>query len=330
MPTARPIRRRLDGLSPYDTEAVQRWAIQRVTDEVVRSGTVRARLLVLCDDHVEDLDLAPLTEGDPVATFAALATRPGVEHRVLCGHLEDAGNHVAWVFGARTDDERSFWFATRPFRRLPGNLGSGESTWNLSWGVALEGVVGPARSLHRPGPPITLLPAEPPPMPKIGGRVDSAPPNADIPTDPIAATNVVNQLGDEQRAVLHGFDGVGVFVFRGRELERWQIQGEIPMGLDDLVRAICVRGAAPSAVATMRLDVFEHAGTVYRVVRTVGEGAGMRFERIAALQFAPGDTEIASQVQLFGSTPTRLAPGDGWIGVAPVTDLDLFTLGPEA
>jgi hypothetical protein len=158
----------LDGLSPYDTEAVQRWAIQRVTDEVVRSGTVRARLLVLCDDHVEDLDLAPLTEGDPVATFAALATRPGVEHRVLCGHLEDAGNHVAWVFGARTDDERSFWFATRPFRRLPGNLGSGESTWNLSWGVALEGVVGPARSLHRPGPPITLLPAEPPPMPKIG------------------------------------------------------------------------------------------------------------------------------------------------------------------
>lgn len=55
----------------------------------------------------------------------------------------------------------------------------------------------------------------------------------------------MNQLGDEQRAVLHGFDGVGVFVFRGRELERWQIQGEIPMGLDDLVRAICARGAAP-------------------------------------------------------------------------------------
>ena len=80
----------------------------------------------------------------------------------------------------------------------------------------------------------------------------------------------------------------------------------------------------------MRLDVFEHAGTVYRAVRPVGEGAGMRFERIAALQFARGDTEKASQVQLFGSTPTRLAPGDGWIGVAPVTDLDLFTLGPEA
>ena len=44
MPTARPIRRTLDGLSRYDTEAVQRWAIQRVTDEGSASDLVERHL----------------------------------------------------------------------------------------------------------------------------------------------------------------------------------------------------------------------------------------------------------------------------------------------
>ncbi|MEQ1569737.1 MAG: hypothetical protein ABMA64_29145 [Myxococcota bacterium] len=306
----RPIRRPLHGLSPYDTEAILRWALQQVTDEVVRAASVRPRLVVLCDDHVEDLDLSS-AEGDPLAAFVALADRRGVEHRLLWGHVEEGGTAVAWAFGARTDAERSFWFATRPFRRLPGGLGSGETSWDVSRGVDLDGVVGPALALHRPGPPLQLLPAEPPPMPMLTFRIDPAPPGAEIPADPVAATNVVNQTGEEQRAVLHGLDGVGVFVFRGRDLERWHVLGEVPMGLDDLVRAICARGPAPSAVATIRVDVFAHAGTVYRAVRSVGESAGTRFERIAAL--VPGDE--APQVQLFGSAPTRLAAGEGWIGV---------------
>ncbi|MEQ1504303.1 MAG: hypothetical protein ABMB14_18830, partial [Myxococcota bacterium] len=69
MASLRPVRRALDGLLPYDAEAVQRWALKRVTDEVVRSASVRPRMLLVCDGHVEDIDLADAAGGDPIATF---------------------------------------------------------------------------------------------------------------------------------------------------------------------------------------------------------------------------------------------------------------------
>lgn len=228
MPAAQPVRRALDGLSPWDLEAVQRFAIQRVNQDVIRDAHVTPRLLLVCQDHVEDLDLTAV-DGDPIATFEALATRRDVEHRVLCGSMQDGERSVAWVFGAANDDEGTWWSAMRAFSRLPGGLGSAEASWDLTWGVQLERLAGPVASLARPGPAIELSAAMPVPMPQVAARVDAVPPNASVPTDPLAATNVVSELGYEAKLLEERMEGVMLFLFRGRTLERWHVIGEIPL-----------------------------------------------------------------------------------------------------
>lgn len=328
MVPSRPVRRALDGVSPWDLESVQRYAIHRASEEVLRTARVTPRLVLVCRDHLEDLDLTS-AEGDPVGTFFAVSAREDVEHRILCGSAHDGDGQVAWVFGAANDDEKRFWFATRSFATLPGNLGSPGTTWELSWGVDLTGPMPPMAWLRRDGGPIVLLPAAPPPMPKIGARVDEIPPDAVAPADPFAATNAVSEMGYETKLLKEPFVGVLVFVFRGRTLERWHVIGEIPMGLDDLVRAACAKGEAPSAVVVLRIDYFEHEGRVHRAVKMTAEAGGQRWERLLAMLFSEGDTDSPSNAQFFGSQPQAVG-SDGWIGVPPITDLDLFTLGPEA
>jgi hypothetical protein len=284
---------------------------------------------LVCQDHLEDLDLSQVTEGDPVATFDGLVTRLDVEHRVLWGSVALDEGHIAWVFGAANDEARTWWLAVRGFQRLPGRLGSSETSWELTFGNGNETCAGPAAALRRPGPPLELLPAQPPPFPKLGWRVDDIPPNADVPTDPVDATNVLSQIGEEVTAAQNGMEGVLVVLFRGRTLERWRVFGEIPCGLDDLVRAMVQRGDECSAVVTMRIDLFEYQGTVYRVVKTVAEAGGKRFERMLAMRYAAGDDDHPAELQLFGSVPTDIV-GDGWIGVAPLSELEWFDVGPQA
>lgn len=64
-------------------------------------------------------------------------------------------------------------------------------------------------------------------------------------------------------------------------------------------------------------------------MKSHAEARGRRFERIAALIFEGTDPKPA-HIQLFGSQPITVTGQEGWIGVPPVTELDLFTLGPEA
>ncbi len=328
MSAVRPIRRGLDGLSPYDSDAVQRWMLQRVTDEMARTARVTPRLWLVCDDHLEDIDLTT-AQGDPLGTFLTLADRVDVEHRLLCGSDEDADGRVAWVFAARNDEARSFWMGVRRFRRLPGGLGSVDAPFHVTSGVGLAEIGGPAVSLARPGPPIDLLPAAQVPLPKIFCRSDSAPAAAEMPADALAAINVIVGLGQETTAWEQGLEGLAVFVFRGRELERWHVLGEVPFGIDDLVRNICGYGDPASAVLTLCVDLFEHEGAVCRAVRTVAEAAGRRMERIAALRYEEGDDKKPSHIQFFGSVPREMGQ-DGWIGVDAMTELELFPMGGSA
>lgn len=329
MPSLCPIRRALDSLSPWDLESVQHRAIRRANDDILRHGRVTSRMWLVCQDHIEDIDLSAVTDGDPVATFDRLATRSDVEHRIAWGSVEGGGEHVAFVFGAANDEVRSWWLAVRGFRRLPGGLGSQETSWELTLGVAHASADGPLAPLRRPGPPLELLPARPVPFPEIGVRVDDVPANAEVPGDAVATTNVLCELGEEATAMRDRPDGVLVVVFRGRTFERWRLIGEIPCGLDDLVRAICARGPTPAAVATLCVDLFEYEGRLHRAVKTTGEAGGIRFERILAMLFAEGDGDQPSQLQYFGSTPADVGT-DGWIGVAPVSALEWFDRGPEA
>lgn len=80
---------------------------------------------------------------------------------------------------------------------------------------------------------------------------------------------------------------------------------------------------------TLRIDMFDYNVSFYRAIRMMAEAGGKRFERVLAMLYAEGDGDRPSSVQYFGS-PVQEVGTDGWIGVAPITDLELSLLGPSA
>lgn len=330
MAAIRPVRRPLDGLNPYDVEAIRKYACIRLHDDVLRRGTVTPRLLLLHDDHIAEIDLDHAAGGDPLATFMALATDTLIEQRMLlCSFPAGPGAWIALACGAGNDEERSFWVIYRPFTMLPGGMGSAESSWQLSWGNQLTGVPDMFSFLARPGGAWSVLPAVPPPLPKISYRRQDVPKGAIVPTDAIATVNAAADV-NETVAWKKQVEGVMIMVFRQKTLDSYHVVGEIPCGLDDLVRAACAKGETPSAVATMKLDLFAHRGVTTRAVKTMGEAGGMRMERILGLMYEPGDKPNSpTNLQFFACNPTPVG-SDGWIGVEPITDIDLYPLGPGA
>lgn len=324
-----PVRRPLDGLSPYDTEAVQTWAVRRANEQILRLGLLRPSLVVFLDDHIAELDLLERESGDPVATVVALGERADVEHRLLFGcHCED-DQWIAWVFGAAHDDARSFWVALCPFEVQPGGLGSTGGSWEVAYGVGFSTVPFPANLLARPGPALHLLAARPPEPLRLGGSIHEIPAGQCAPRDPIEATDIVAQLGHEASAVQHGLDGVLVVLFRPTGFEQWHAEGEIPFGLDDLIRNLCRRGESPTAVVALSMCVFPHEGKQLRAVRMVSEASGQRFVRYLAQLWSEGDTDGPSQFQYF-ATPSEPVDRDGWIDVDPVTEITLTLPGADA
>ena len=325
----RPVRRPLDGLSPYDTEAVTRWALQQSTDEIVRSGTIRPRLVLVLDDHIAEVDLLDQTKGDPVGTLMALRARGDIEHRLLFGCMQEDGQWIAWVFGAENDDQRSFWLATTPFEVRPGGVGAGTGSWELVQGIEQGSVPFPAVTLTRTEPPMDLLPAQAPQTLQIGCIAHDIPANLEAPRDAVSATNVMSEMGMEDRAWKEGIEGTLVVIFRERTFEKWHVLGEIPFSLDDLIRNMCAYGDEALAAVTLSIDVFPYEGEHYRAVKMVAEAKGVRFERLLAMLWAEGEAPEPSHLRYFASQP-RDVGSDGWVGVPPVTEVELFPLGPEA
>jgi hypothetical protein len=129
----------------------------------------------------------------------------------------------------------------------------------------------------------------------------------------------VAELGHEDEAWRKGLDGVLVVIFREQTLERWHVQGEIPCGLDDLVRNICLQGDPPKAVVTVSLELFEYEETWYRAVKMVSEACGVRFQRILAMLWSEGDTDRVRDRQDELRDRVRARGGDG--GVAALEPL---------
>ena len=100
---------------------------------------------------------------------------------------------------------------------------------------------------------------------------------------PDAASGWAQFLGqDFERGFASGglrFEGVRAFVVRGRDFEHWELNGEFPMGLDDMLRAVCARGEVPQALVVARLQPVFHEGEPYRALVTQAECAGKRASR---------------------------------------------------
>lgn len=310
---ARPVRRPL--AQAADLAHVQRYVLTRANEEIVWRARVTTRLVLVCDDHIEDLDLER-TEGDPVATFLAAEARRDVRHRLLCGTATDAhGNPVGFVFGAHNTPDAEWWLASRVFQRLPGGLGSAERTWEVGFGDTLDEIPTYVEQLRGAGAPCDLLPAKSLPWPDLGCKVEDLP-NGVVPLDALGTTQILAQRGHEIELWRRGLDSTLIMAFRQGTLERWTVDGEIPCTMDELVRSVCATGATPpDAVATLRIELFDDHGTYRRAVRTVAEASGQRIERLLVLDFE-SDDQVTPHLRLFGTHPVSVN-GDGWIGVVP-------------
>jgi hypothetical protein len=233
------------------------------------------------------------------------------------------------VFCARNDEDRTWWLATTPFSVQPGGIGAGSGQWTVEDGAHLTELPRPARDLARGEPPMKLLPARVPDTLEIRGTSINLPAHMQAPRDPAAASNAVADMGFERRAWTQGLEGTQVFVFRERTLYEWHVTGDIPMGLDDLVRNMCRRGEPALAAVTVSRDVFPFEGEHLRAVKMVAEAEGVRFERILAMKWADGDGPEPSHLRYFASQPRQVG-SDGWIGVEPITEVSLFQQVPEA
>jgi hypothetical protein len=144
---------------------------------------------------------------------------------------------------------------------------------------------------------------------------------------PSTAEAVADRIGREWEAKVplgQTPDGTRVTVFRGSEWETWEFTGEFPMGIDDMVRAVAARGEPPTSIAVARTGVLPFEGDVYRALLTDGEAQGKRWTRGFLIRMGLDGTVLGHRIVTRNHGDVG---DDGWIGVPPITDLSLFTLG---
>lgn len=328
-----PTRRHLWWLTLGEDLPIQEAVTRAADDEIEETGALATRLLLVYDEHVEELRVdvahAAQPQGGAVATLAALAGRPGVRFRVLMGEKPPRGREreAFLVIVAEGDPSGAVWLGFRPFRLTGGRLATYHE-WQLA---ATTGWTGrwdalPER-LRRSKVPWPWPEAAPVPQPSIQVHTERSPLAAGRP---VTATDFLEAVVDllEYDAWTRGLDGLHVFVLTGAALERYVVRGEIPTGETDLVRVLASRTGLADAVATVKLTLFEDesTGLLQRAVITTAEAGGERTERILAMYWAPEarPDDPADDLRPFRVGPAAVGD-DAWIGVPPDADIQVAT-----
>jgi hypothetical protein len=116
-----------------------------------------------------------------------------------------------------------------------------------------------------------------------------------------------------------------VFAATEESLERWEIRGQLPCTLDDLIRNIVVR-SSPNAVALITPGIFGTSQGNKRAVFAHAECAdsAKRARRVLVLEFdASGQAKPAQEL----GQVRELEDADRWFGTAPDVELELSALG---
>lgn len=306
------------------------WLRERADGEL-GEVSVLPRRIRLFGEKFQEMVVLPHACGANVApgtgaTLRALWARPGVERRFVEGWFGSVdARGTAWVLEVGEDD--AWWLAMRTFERRPGMIGVWTSAWSQRTGRGPDALPPSLRCVCAPPPdePAIDLGApkapEPPSVRMFGGTL---PKGEEVPATAEAAADRVGRDWEAKFPVEGGPEGARFTVFRGHDWETWDLRGDFPMGLDDMLRAICARGPEPTSVALTRMGVIPLEGDVYRALLTSGEARGERWTRALAIG-------ITSEGRVFGHRigvqKHGLIGDDGWIGVPPITDMTLFTLG---
>lgn len=306
------------------------WAMARADEDVVNLSVLPRRIRLFGEGFQEEVTLpkpfaAHVAPGTG-ATLRALRRRPGVERALVEGWFGSVdGRGTAWIL--EVGDDEDWWLAMRTFARRPGDIGAWTSAWSSREGSDVASLTSLLHVVVAPPAgetPIPLGSPTPPSPPDFGMFIGALPPGEAVPN---TAADVADRVGREWEANLplgKRPEGPRLTVFRGSELESWVLDGPFPMGLDDMIRAICARGEVPASIALVHMGVLPFEGEVYRALLTDGEAGGRRHTRAMLIRMAPSGRILGYRIVY---RDHGAVGDDGWIGVAPITEMSLFALG---
>ncbi len=149
-----------------------------------------------------------------------------------------------------------------------------------------------------------------PPKPYLNTAVLQV--RGDVPPGARGMADLVGVATDEE--MRRGAPGAAlVFVLRDRTLERWEIWGELPCGLDDFIRAVVQHSEAEGADFVHPCTVTVDSGPTRRAIAIVAQRGGGLCRRVLPLTFADDGT-IGTLPPVYQDEPT---PAEPWTGVPP-------------
>lgn len=312
-----------------DDDDARDWVMERASADGAELSVLPRRIRLIGPGFQEVVHLpkpfAPDVAPGTAATLHALSRRPGVQRRFVEGWFGvESGGGTAWLLEVGQDG--SWWFAMRAFDRLPGLIGLWTTDWFQREGTDTASLPAPLRPLLVAPvgeAPIDVGEPRPPEAPNLGMFLGTLPASEAVPATAVAVANRVGRDWELTLARAGSHPGPRLTVFRGRDIEAWVLDGDFPTGLDDVIRAICARGETPASVALTRMGVVPRGDVAHRALITEGEAQGRRYARALLLHIGADDTILGHQLV---AQDRGEVGDDGWIGVAPLTDMTLFTL----
>ena len=327
-------------LDATDVDAARTWIKTHVAARVGMHARVNAVMRYLRQGAEEVASLDGLVElGDEGvlgAFFRSAGQREGILRRFREGELlvrDDEGSlrRAACILELveRDGQAPAWWCAHRFFGEGAAGVGNFHGPWIEREGDDLDALDEPFRGWVDPGN-ATIDRTE------FGGFVDGPKPDFDLrmamlppPSAPPAnagelAVGIGRSMDTE--ILKRGLTCHLVFVLNDTAVERFELRGELPCDLDDLIRNLVLLGDT-IGVALVVPGVFTLPnGENKRAVYTLAEvrGQPQRARRVTPLELAPGQAPrlLGELVQT-----TELAEGAGWLGVKPVVELGLFPTG---
>lgn len=311
---------------------VREWVLARADQDVLELSALPRRIRLFGEGFQEVVALpqalAPNVAPGTGATLRALFTRPGVERRFVEGWFGSVdGRGTAWIL--EVGERNRWWLAMRAFERRPGLIGQWTGAWSQRAGSGVTDLSNSLRSVLEPPPgerPIAVGKPRPPGTPELRMSSATLPPAEEVPA---TAEAVASRIGREWELSLplgKTPDEPRVTVFRGQEFESWVLEDALPAGPDDVIRAIAARGERPTAIAFVRMGVFNFQGEAFRALITDGEAQGRRWTRALLMGLAPDGTVLGFRIV---ARDHGEVGENGWIGVPPPLELSLFTFEPK-
>lgn len=322
---------------PSDVEALRAWSCSTVEAIIALQGRLPHAGRWFRREHEEFGSLEDLVEmGKEDATtvfWHQLGQREGIVAYLREGelNLRDEGGSMrrtAVVLQAMGDG--GWWLATRPFGTDRVGVGQLHGPWTYRTGRGAE---------ELPEGLVEWFHSERAEFGEIE-QSEFAPPEPDLDIRAAYLPPLVGELGDAPQVAIglgracdaevlgRGLTCHIVFAVTDDALERWELRGDLPCSIDDVVRNI-IRMSSPRAVALVTPGVCTTDEGTKRAVHTHAEvpGTDQRARRILIVDFeSDGTAKAAGEVvQQRGLSPT-----ERWFGVTPATELELTPLGFES